>query len=166
MFAPLLALALAAAPAPAEPPAAAAFARLKTLVGSWRNAERPQSALRVHFSLTANGTVLVEDWRRGTEPHSLTLYHRDGANLIATHYCPQGNQPRLALQRGPGAHLRFAFRDATDLDRAKESHQHSLAFDLTDSARPVRSEVYRSAKGDEPDRLVLERLATKPALPK
>ena len=143
-----------AAPAPANH-TAAAFTRLTTLAGTWRNADNPASKLRIHFYTTAGGTVLVEDWRRGAEAHSLTLYHRDGASLIATHYCPQGNQPRLVLQ--PGG-MRFAFRDATDLDPATESHQHGLAFDLTDPARPVRSEVYRAPDGtDEPSRLVLVR---------
>ena len=157
MLASLSALALAAVAPPAQVPAATAFARLKSLVGTWRNAERPASPLRVRFSLTASGTVLVEEWLRGTQPHSLTLYHRDGDTLIATHYCPQGNQPRLALEAGKGPAIRFAFRDAMDLDAARESHQHALAFDLTDPARPVRSETYRSATGDEPDRLVLAR---------
>ena len=156
-----LALALALA-APAEPQgegeAAAAFNRMKALVGDWRNAERPDSALRIRFSLTAGGTVLVEEWRRGTQPHSLTLYHRDGATLLATHYCPQGNQPRLALTTTTPGQPRFAFHDATDLDPATESAVHDLAFDLTDPTRVVRSEVYRSAKGDDADRLVLVRV--------
>lgn len=153
-----LSLALAVA-APAEPrsegEATAAFTRMKALVGDWRNAERPDSALRIRFNLTAGGTVLVEEWRRGTEPHSLTLYHRDGTGLIATHYCPQGNQPRLVLTGG-GTRLSFRFRDASDLD-AGESHLHDLAFDLTDPARPVRSETYRSRDGDEPSTLRLVR---------
>lgn len=168
-FAVPIALALIAAPigaaAPAGsalPPAAHAkqtFARLKTLTGEWRDAANPASLLRIRFWTTAGGTVLVEEWRKGDAPHSLTLYHRDGSRLIATHYCPQGNQPRLALNSGSGlATPRFAFRDATDLDPASESHQHGLAFDLTDPARPVRSEIYRSATGaDEPSRLVLMR---------
>ncbi len=150
----------AAAPrAPAAPAASQAdlaFASMKALVGTWRNAENPASPLRIHVTLTAGGTVLVEEWRRGTEPHSLTLYHRDGPALLATHYCPQGNQPRLALAAS-GNILRFAFRDATDLDPRTESHQHELAFDLTNPARPIRTETYRSAKGDEPSRLVLAR---------
>lgn len=149
---------LAALVATAAPDGAAAFTRLSALQGTWRIAADPASPLRIRFSLTARGTVLVEEWTARGKPHSLTLYHRDGAGLIATHYCPQGNQPRLALEGGAGATLRFAFRDATDLDPARESHQHALAFDLADPARPVRSEVYRSAKGDAPDRLVLERV--------
>ena len=155
--------ATAAAPAPpaATAPADATFAAMKALVGTWRNADNPASPLRIHFYLTAGGTVLVEEWRRGTQPHSLTLYHRDGATLIATHYCPQGNQPRLTLA-GRGPKLAFTFRDVTNLAPG-ESHLHDLAFDLTDPARPVRSEVYRSPAGkDEPSRLVLARISEAP----
>ena len=148
-----------APPTASAPSASSAFERMKALVGIWRNADNPASLLRIRFTLTAGGTVLVEEWRRGTEPHSVTVYHRDGATLLATHYCPQGNQPRLALVTA-GKFLRFAFRDATDLDPRTESHQHELAFDLINPARPVRSETYRSAKGDEPSRLILVREAT------
>ena len=156
MIAAALALVLAApSEQPSEAQAAAAFTQLKTLVGDWRNAERRDSALRIRFSLTAGGTVLVEEWRRGTEPHSLTLYHRDGAQLLATHYCPQGNQPRLTLASS-GARLSFRYRDATDLT-PNESHLHDLAFDLTDPAHPVRHETYRAKAGDEPSTLRLVR---------
>ena len=142
-----------AAPAPA-----AAFDRLKQLVGPWRPADRADGSLTIRFTLTAGGTVLVESWERaGGEPHSLTLYHRDGDTLIATHYCPQGNQPRLALAGRDAQGLHFTFRDATDLD-AGESHQHDLWLDLTDPNHPVRTEVYSSGKGPgAPQRLYLVR---------
>lgn len=136
----------------ATTPAADAFDRLKALEGSWRIADRPDAPLHIRFSLTAGGTALVESWERAGALHSLTVYHRDGAALVATHYCPQGNQPRLALTAGPG--LRFVFRDATDLD-AGESYLHDLAFDLSDPARIVRSEVYRRGEAAEPSSLTL-----------
>jgi hypothetical protein len=138
-------------------PAAVAFERMKSLVGTWHNAADPASPLRIRFYSTAGGTVLVEEWQKAGAPHSLTVYHRDGPALLATHYCPQGNQPRLELVASTAPVLRFAFRDATDLDPAGESHQHALAFDLTDPNRPVRSETYRSSNGDELSRLMLER---------
>ena len=151
-----LALAAAlAAPTTAHPPAAVpaavpadeAFAQLTKLVGRWRPADRADGSLTIHFTLTAGGTVLVESWERANgEPHSLTLYHRDGPSLIATHYCPAGNQPRLALAGRDALGLHFTFRDATDLD-AGESHQHDLWLDLTDPNHPVRTEVYRSGEG-------------------
>lgn len=151
LLAAALAAASAAAPAlPAEPAAAAAFAQLKTLVGTWRNAARPELSLRIRFYLTARDTVLVESWEAGGKPHSLTLYHRDGPALIATHYCPQGNQPRLALTGADKQKLHFAFRDFTDLDPATELHQHDLWFDLADPASPKRGEVYRGPDGKGP----------------
>ena len=153
----LLMVASVAEVRPAPTASDAAFARLSALMGVWRRADRPESPLRVRFYLTAGGTVLVEEWTANGAPHSLTLYHRDGANLLATHYCPQGNQPRLALiSQSTGPTLAFTFRDATDLESG-ESVQHSLAFDLSDPARLVRSETYRRGEGEEADRMVLVR---------
>jgi hypothetical protein len=144
----LAALCSSAAVAKPEPTAAdRAFQQLSALVGTWRNADKPASSLRIHFYLTAGGTVLVESWEGGGKPHSLTIYHRDGPALLATHYCPQGNQPRLALRDRDAHGLHFAFRDATDLDPATESHQHDLWFDLSDPARPVRAEIYYGKDG-------------------
>ena len=139
-------------------PADADFARLAALEGEWRNAENPDSPLRIRFALTAGGTVLQESWFAGERLHSLTIYHRDGDRLVLTHYCPQGNQPTL-VQREDGPPLDFIFRSATDLDPASESHLHALSFDLTNPDRPIRRETYRSAAGDDPSALVLERTA-------
>ena len=155
--------------APTTAQAEGDFAALAALVGEWRNAERPGSPLRIRFALIAGGTVLQESWFRGETLHSLTLYHRDGDKLIVTHYCPQGNQPTLVqkedgaqkdsgVQKEDGASLAFTFRSATDLDAATESYLHDLSFDLTNPARPVRREVYRSPQGDDPSVLVLERV--------
>ncbi len=136
------------APAPHEAVTAAhAFTQLSRMVGVWRPADKPESPLRIRFYLTAGGTVLVESWEARGQPHSLTIYHRDGPALLATHYCPQGNQPRLSLLPGSGKSLRFAFRDATDLDPATESHQHDLWFDLANPDRPVRGEIYSGKDG-------------------
>jgi hypothetical protein len=155
-----LAAALLAACAPPTPPAAAtaapaeaavsaadAFAELSRLAGRWRPADTPGSPLRIRFHLTAGGTVLVESWERAGKPHSLTLYHRDGAALLATHYCPQGNQPRLALAGTDGDGLHFASGTRPISIPPPESHQHDLWFDLTDPDRPVRAEIYSGRDG-------------------
>lgn len=124
-----------------------AFAQLSRMVGTWRPADKPESPLRIRFYLTAGNSVLVESWEARGKPHSMTLYHRDGGALLATHYCPQGNQPRLALAGRDAGGLHFVFRDATDLDPARESHQHDLWFDLANPDRPVRGEIYSSKEG-------------------
>lgn len=137
---------------------ASGFADLKALVGVWRQVDKPDSPLRIRFSLTAGGTAFVEEWLRDSQPHSMTVYHRDRTGLVATHYCPQGNQPRLALLP-PSAPkvLRFKFRDATDLDTKQESHLVALAFDLSGERTIVRSETYRRAGNEESSKIRLVR---------
>lgn len=164
----LAGLALAgAAPASAQPVsqaagtverAASAFDRMKALVGTWRVADKPQSPLRIRFSLTAGGTVLVEEWLRGDKPHSLTIYHRDGGSLMAVHYCPQGNQPRLLAAPANGSKtIDWRYFDAADLDLASESYLVALGFDFGQPGQLRRTETYRAATGDEPSELVLVR---------
>lgn len=135
------------------------FDRMKKLVGTWQVADNPTSSPRIEFSLTARGTVLVEEWTRHKRPHSMTLYHRDGGRLIATHYCPQGNQPRLQQIDPRGTtQIRFKFLDATDLDPVKEAYLTNLAFDLRNLALLVRQETYRQNGVDEPSELRLIRV--------
>ncbi|MCB1554795.1 MAG: hypothetical protein KDJ14_13385 [Xanthomonadales bacterium] len=118
-----------------------AFDALKPLVGTWRPADKPDSALTVTFELIANDSVLVEHWHSPTQ-QSMTVYHRDGDALLATHYCPQGNQPRLALSRTEAdGSLRFEFRDGTNVNVPGGHHEalltlHHAGDELT------RGEVY------------------------
>lgn len=133
-------------------------AQLSELAGSWRPADNPASSLRVHFSLTAGGTVLVESWEKMGLPHSLTLYHRDGTRFIATHYCPQGNQPRLTASQtsparpGEAWSMQFLFRDVTDLG-PNEARLHWLRLARVGTDRLNRSERYR-ANGEEEETIL------------
>lgn len=139
--------------------ASAAFERLKALEGTWRVADNDEHPLRISFYPTARGSTLVESWDVKGKSHSLTVYHRDGDALLATHYCPQGNQPRMALVSREDDGIGFSFRDVTDLAAEGEQHQHDLAFALDDSGRLVRSENYRDADGTlHPSQLVLVRV--------
>lgn len=124
----LLALALLAVAMPAVADDRAAFESLTALEGTWRPADKPNSKLRVTFEATAGGSVLVETWRAAA-PHSMTVYHLDGGTLLATHYCPQGNVPRLALVRTEAdGTLRFEFRDGANTDVAGGHHEAVLTL--------------------------------------
>lgn len=129
-------------PARADPIAAEAFASLAPLVGTWRPAEPADSPLRVTFGMTAGGTVLTETWVSPRHT-SMTVYHLDGDDLLATHYCPRGNQPRMALSgRDADGTLRFAFRDATGLDEPGEYYEYVLTLRRDGDDALVRGEVY------------------------
>jgi hypothetical protein len=123
--------------------AAAAFARLSALAGTWSGTWANGRAHSVTYRLSAGGTVLVETWALGPDRESMTVYHLDGQRLLATHYCPQGTQPRLVLAAGidPGR-LDFTLLDGANLDVPGRSHQHSFTVWLRAADRYERSEHY------------------------
>jgi hypothetical protein len=120
------------------------FELIRSWEGRWQVAETP--ALNIVFEATARGTAIVERWETASGLHSMTIYHMDGEAVIATHYCPQGNQPRLESRGAATGEVRFTFRDVTDLD-AGESHTHELWFTPGPDGTMQRSEVYRGEEG-------------------
>ncbi len=101
--------------------------------------------------LTAAGSVLVETWTLSPARESMTLYHMDDQTLIATHYCPIGNQPTLQLKTIDGTRFAFEFRSATNLPNNKTAHQHLFEIELISKNKYRRSETYleKGAAGSE-----------------
>lgn len=143
-----------------DPKSKASFERLKSLQGTWQRAGDEQGDFKINFSSTANGSVLLENWVYQGASHSMTVYHMDGEQLLATHYCPQGNQPRLQLDSvASDGELVFGFKDVTNLTDANASHQHSLGFAFTSDNTLTRSEQYLVAGELKPSELKLVKLA-------
>lgn len=154
-----LALSQAAAGAAApEGHGAAAFERLKGLVGEWRGRRPDGREVGVTYRLSAGGTVLVETWNLGPQRESLTIYHMDGSALMATHFCPQGNQPRLKLTRAAGRRFDFAFHDITGLEPGK-AFQHAFWIELGADGKITRSETYLQGKEAETETITYQRVA-------
>jgi hypothetical protein len=62
------------------------------------------------------------------EPHEMTnLYHMDGTDVVCTHYCAAGNQPRMVasgLTHTPeGPAMEFKFDSVSNL---RETHDHYM----------------------------------------
>ena len=156
---PVLCL-LPAFAAPPAPDAAKAFQQLSALTGEWEGKFANGRVHRVTYRLSAGGTVLVETWALAPGRESMTLYHLDGPALVASHYCPQGNVPRLELASSEGDTLRFRFRDGANLQEKGKAHQHAFWIQLRGKDAYARSETYvengssaaeiEAAKADEP----------------
>jgi hypothetical protein len=105
-----------------------AFERLKTLVGAWQGHHTTPEGppMEVEYRLTGNGTALVERLFAGS-PHEMTsVYYLEGNELVLTHYCAMGNQPRMKLVAGGrDGDLKFDFVGGTNLDVATSTHIHA-----------------------------------------
>src|SRR5262245_32281969 len=79
------------------------FAALKGLVGDWvvlGKDGKPTDAIVSSFRVTAGGNTVQETLFPGTDKEMVTMYHLDGEDLVLTHYCMLGNQPRLRAEPG------------------------------------------------------------------
>jgi len=112
---------------------AAAFARLKTLVGEWE-ANTQMGKAHLSYELIVGGTALVEKETGEKMPAMLTVYHLDGDRLVLTHYCMAGNQPRMRARAFDveSGKLEFEFLDATNL-AAGGGHMHSAKIHFVDT---------------------------------
>lgn len=150
--------ALTAVKAAEQLDARAVFAKLQTLVGEWEGKTEKGRVLKVSYRLTANNTVLVETWTLGPQRESLTLYHMDNESLIATHYCPVGNQPRLRFKEGGSASVFvFEFVSATNLPKPEAAHQFRFEMELLQASSFARSETYLENGAGEAERIVYSR---------
>jgi hypothetical protein len=147
----LLSLALGGAAGAAEPAAGAltarqAFERLKSLAGEWQGTamtkDGPPAAIR--YEVVSNGNTVMERQFPGTSHEMISMYHLDGDQLFAVHYCAMGNQPRMRFEQGSAAELRFAFAGGTNFDPKKDMHIHSARYTFAgDDGLEAEWTVYR-----------------------
>ena len=138
------------------------FKRLQSLTGSWKISD-PQTpskaAFRISYKLISRDSALVETFGDPDGPVTETVYHLDGENLMATHYCAQGNQPRLRLQgESTDTALHFSFLDITNLKHAEDSHLIDLRFSWRTDGKIEREETYIEAGKKDVSTLLFERV--------
>ena len=136
---------------------AAAFGQLKSLVGEWRGTRPDGREIVVNYRLSAGGTVLVETWNLGPQRESLTIYHLHGSDLLATHFCPQGNQPRLRMTRPESSRFHFTFYNATGVEPG-QAVQNEFWIEIGAGSRMTRSETYVQGDQAETETITYQRL--------
>jgi len=119
------------------PAAAARFEALKKLAGDWVQLGPDGKATGVIASsirVTAAGSVVQETLFPGSDHEMITMYHLDGADLVLTHYCALGNQPRMKMEAGSDAtHLRFHCVSTANLASADDMHMDRATITLRDA---------------------------------
>jgi len=117
-------------------PTNAGFEKLKTLVGTWVAADEqgnPTDQVVSVIKLTAGGSALEETLFPGQPHEMVSLYTPDGQDVVMTHYCMLGNQPRMkAATASFDDKLNFEFAGGTNLDPAKDKHMHAALLTFVD----------------------------------
>jgi hypothetical protein len=110
--------------------------RMKKLAGTWVAADKdgkPTDKVVSVVKVTAAGSAVHETLFPGQAHEMVSLYHRDGADLVMSHFCALGNQPRMkADPKSPSNQLHFVFAGGTNLDPAKDKHMHEGTLTFVD----------------------------------
>jgi hypothetical protein len=130
-----LAVTATAAERAAKTASEAAFERLTSLVGEWEGAQQGV-AIKVTYTLTADGSALMEEMRPAGSATMVTMFSVDGDRLLATHYCSAGNQPQMAtepIRETEAKPLAFSLLRVTGLKTPDTYHNTGLVVTLEDA---------------------------------
>ena len=123
-------------PKASTPATNAALERMKKLAGTWHVADKdgqPTKQVASVIKVTAGGSVVHETLFPGQPQEMVSVYAVDGSDLIMTHYCVLGNQPRMkADPKSPANQIVFRFIGGTNLDPKKDKHMHEAVFTFID----------------------------------
>jgi hypothetical protein len=141
------------------------FERLKKLAGEWVPAETAEPTTQPTgdregagpsdtsqpiciYKVVSAGSVVQETLFPGTPHEMVTMYYQEGPDLILTHYCAMGNQPRMRAEPPTDASkLEFKFAGGSNINPGKDMHMHDLTLTFVDADR-VRAEwtLYRDGQ--------------------
>ncbi len=104
-----------------------AFDRLASLEGEWKGVIDGVKATLI-YTLTANGSALMEQFRTEKGPEMITMFTIDGDHLIATHYCSAKNQPQMETPAITDVQkpLAFSLAQITGLKSPDDFHNTGL----------------------------------------
>lgn len=112
----------------------AAFAKLKSLQGTWAGKTSEGRDVQVIFRVVSGGSAVMSEIQGSPEANMITIFHPDGGRLLMTHYCGAGNQPRMVGSMSPdGKTITFNFLDATNLLPSQPGHMQRLVVTIPDS---------------------------------
>ena len=121
----------------------AAFKQLSAVVGDWQGSQ-DGVPIAVKYTLTANGSALMEEDKPGKESAMITMYTVDGDRLIATHYCSVGNQPQMVsaapddFRKG----VTFSVTRVTGMKSSDDWHNTGMTLTLDDKDHMTQRWTY------------------------
>ena len=129
-------------------PSQAAWEQLKSLAGDWEGVADGKPA-SVSYKVVSSGTAVMETVDGHDSMQMITLYHPDGKNVVMTHYCSTGNQPRMRSKGLVNGKMAFSYVDATNLKSPGELRMTRLVLTFPDSDHLV--EEWTSKAGSKED---------------
>lgn len=112
---------------------ATAMDTLSQLEGEWQLVgEDGEMGPGSTFKVTSAGSIVREIMFEGHEHEMTNVYHMDGDQLVCTHYCAVGNQPRMVAAIDGGNSFAFETDYVSNLLEAQDHYMGGLRLVLVD----------------------------------
>src|SRR5258708_38488973 len=112
--------------------------KMKKLAGTWLAADKdgkPTDQVMSIIKVTAGGSAGHETPFPGQPQEMVSIYTVDGKDLVMTHYCVRGNQPRMkADPKSPDNQIIFQFAGGLHLDPKTDKHIHAATLTIVDDS--------------------------------
>lgn len=137
-----------------QPASQANFERLKKMAGTWVEIDKdgkPTDKVVSVVRVTAGGSAVHETTFPGEAMEMVSVYHLDKGELMMTHYCVLGNQPRMKADPASKPNtIRWTFAGGTNLDVSKDMHMHgSVVSFIDDDHIEIVGEAWQDGKPTE-----------------
>ena len=115
-----------------------AFAKLKTLSGSWQGTIMDTP---INFTIRAasSGTAILHEGstsKEGPPKNEITMFYVNGDRLLATHYCDAGNRSHMEGKlSADGNSIEFSFLEVVGSTRG--GYLKDLAITMIDADRHI-----------------------------
>ncbi len=121
---------------------------IKSLQGEWQlvkmNGENPPEPGVSTFNVTSMNSSVREVMFPGSAHEMTNMYHMNGGELMVTHYCGAGNQPRMRSVAVSPGHVEFKTESVTNLDTMDTEFMGELTLDMAD--KDTLKQTWRSIK--------------------
>jgi len=111
--------------------------KMKTLAGTWVAAGKdgtPTDQVVSIIKVTSGGSAVHETLFPGQPQEMISVYTADGPDLLMTHYCVLGNQPRMKAEATSSANrISFKFAGGNNLDPKRDKHMHEATLTIVDA---------------------------------
>ncbi|HYG47065.1 MAG TPA: hypothetical protein VD846_03900 [Allosphingosinicella sp.] len=121
-----------------------AFEKLKSLAGRWKGSSSDGKEILLTYEVTGKDSAVIEryrhSWKGEVMPDEMvTMYHLNGDELMLTHYCTLGNQPRMRANLRIDDDVAFEYIGASNLPHPDALRMTGVAFHFVDEDHIVQT---------------------------
>jgi hypothetical protein len=138
--------------------AGTAFDAFKGLQGSWAiQSNGKLLTIEMIYDVGSKGSIVTEHFGK-----ELSVFYRDGKDLLMTHFCNAGNQPRLRLKEtGLAGGYEFETFDITNLPSPSTAHVQRIVYTIIDDKHFELEIVWKNAGSESSEKYTLTKILSK-----